>query len=31
MDVVEEIGSLPTDANDRPEEPAVIESVDVER
>ena len=31
MDVVEELGSLPTDSNDRPQEEAVIESVDVDR
>ena len=31
MDVVEEIGSLPTDANDGPTEEAYIESVDVDR
>jgi len=30
MDVVEEIGSLSTDANDRPREDAVLESVTVE-
>jgi peptidyl-prolyl cis-trans isomerase A (cyclophilin A) len=31
MDVVEEIGSVPTDANDQPTTEAVLESVDVER
>jgi len=31
MDVVEEIGSLPTDANDQPQEEVAIESVDIER
>jgi cyclophilin family peptidyl-prolyl cis-trans isomerase len=31
MDVVEEIGGLPTDAQDRPQETAVIESVEVDR
>ncbi|MFC7175964.1 peptidylprolyl isomerase [Halosegnis marinus] len=30
MDVVEEIGSLPTDRQDKPREEAVIESIDVE-
>ncbi|MFB6096882.1 MAG: peptidylprolyl isomerase [Haloferacaceae archaeon] len=30
MDVVEEIGSLPTDRQDRPEDEAVIESVEIE-
>jgi peptidyl-prolyl cis-trans isomerase B (cyclophilin B) len=31
MDVVEEIGSVPTDGNDRPREDVVLESVDVSR
>jgi peptidyl-prolyl cis-trans isomerase A (cyclophilin A) len=31
MDVVEEIGSVPTDSNDRPQEDVVLESVTVER
>jgi peptidyl-prolyl cis-trans isomerase A (cyclophilin A) len=31
MDVVEEIGSLPTDGNDRPQEEAVIEGVKIYR
>ena len=31
MDVVEEIGSLPTDGNDRPRETALLESVTVHR
>ena len=31
MDVVEEIGSVQTDANDRPQEDVVLESVDVDR
>ena len=30
MDVVEEIGSVPTDRNDKPREDVVLESVDVE-
>ena len=30
MDVVEEIGSVPTDANDQPQEEVVLESVSVE-
>jgi peptidyl-prolyl cis-trans isomerase A (cyclophilin A) len=29
MDVVREIGSVPTDANDRPREEVVLESVEV--
>ncbi len=31
MDVVEEIGSLPTDAQDSPQKKAVIESVEIDR
>jgi peptidyl-prolyl cis-trans isomerase A (cyclophilin A) len=31
MDVVEEIGSLPTDRNDKPMKDVVVESVDVDR
>ena len=31
MDVVEEIGSVPTDRNDQPREDVEIESVDVDR
>jgi peptidyl-prolyl cis-trans isomerase A (cyclophilin A) len=30
MDVVEEIGSVPTDRDDKPREDVVLESVDVE-
>jgi hypothetical protein len=30
MDVVEEIGSLPTDRNDQPSEEVAIETVDVD-
>jgi peptidyl-prolyl cis-trans isomerase A (cyclophilin A) len=31
MDVVEEIGSVPTDGNDRPLDPVVLDSVEIER
>jgi peptidyl-prolyl cis-trans isomerase A (cyclophilin A) len=31
MDVVEEIGSVPTDNDDDPQEEVVLESVDVDR
>jgi peptidyl-prolyl cis-trans isomerase A (cyclophilin A) len=31
MDVVEEIGSVPTGRNDKPREDVVLESVDVDR
>lgn len=31
MDVVEEIGSVPTDRNDKPMKDIVIESIDIER
>jgi hypothetical protein len=31
MDVVEEIGSLPTDRNDQPREDVEIENVEIDR